>query len=190
MFADPDTLKAFFAIPKERIAHDLAHADANFDRLIQEIQASRAIPRKQRTPEIEAEEYHRQMLRGHALRSRPGLTEAQRLFFIVYPAEMIAENAMFAPHEQDRRAVLSQQMDAIKKREGLTEDQDYLIGEGPEDYQALSRESEELYDKVRDTVLVEVLRRYQINDVVRLFEEDRETFDQLMEEGRSAVLGS
>src|SRR5262249_46438578 len=121
------------------------------------------------------------------LRELTNLTEAERLYYVVYPAESIAECAMFVSHERDRREDLSQQMDAIKKREGLAKSEDYMIGDGPADYQGLSREREDLYDKVKYTVMIEVGKRYGLNDEVRLYEEDRERFNKLLEEGREAV---
>jgi hypothetical protein len=54
----------------------------------------------------------------------------------------------------------------------------------------LSRESEALFDKVRDTVPLHVPRRFRTDDVADPFGRDRTTFGRLVEDGRRFAFGS
>jgi hypothetical protein len=90
-------------------------------------------------------------------------------------------------HEQGRLAELSRRMEDIRKSEGLQDDEFWPIGKGREDYQELSKESEELYKKVRDTVFTTVLRRYRLEDIADLYENDRARFDELSERARNGI---
>jgi hypothetical protein len=103
------------------------------------------------------------------------------------PADLIAEQALDRAHQQGRIAELGRQMEVIQRREGLGPDECCLIGDGPEDYQQLSNESEELYDKVHDTVFTTVLRRYHLGAVADLYETDRPKFDRLSERARKKI---
>jgi hypothetical protein len=100
--------------------------------------------------------------------NQENLREEYKLFYAAAAADRIAEEAVSVAHEQGRLAELSRRMEDIRKSEGLQDEKFWPIGEGREDYQELSKESEELYKKVHDTVLTTVLRRYRLEDIADL----------------------
>jgi hypothetical protein len=188
MSSDPAAmLRLLFAIPQTQIDHDAAEGERDFDRLIQETYASHLEHRDNKEPKVAAEYHHKQMVRAKVLYHRENLPEEYKLFYAAMAANKIAEEAVSVAHEQGRLAELGRRMDEIQKREELQDDEFWPIGEGPADYQELSNESEELYDKVRDTVFTTVLCRYRLNDIADLYENDRNRYDELSERGRKMI---
>ncbi len=74
-------------------------------------------------------------------------------------------------------------IDAIREREGLNEDEDWRIGQGPEDREELSKR----YSQVLDAKFEETLREYGLVDMADLCSQDRKAYDELREEGRRLV---
>jgi len=83
---------------------------------------------------------------------------------------------------------LTRQMMEIEQREGLKENDYWLIGEGPPDYQAASAESSMLQTRVEETVFLHVLRRYRFNAAAELYEKNPMEFDVRHEAGRRRVM--
>ena len=75
---------------------------------------------------------------------------------------------------------INARMDAIRRREGLDDDEYWPIGQGPADWENL----EEKYSQVLDTKFEETLREYKLNDMAELYLQDREAYDALREKGR------
>ena len=75
---------------------------------------------------------------------------------------------------------INARMNAIRKREGLDDDEDWPIGQVPEDWEDL----EEKYSQVLDAKFEETLREYGLVDMANLYSQDRETYDARREEGR------
>ena len=78
---------------------------------------------------------------------------------------------------------ISARIDAIRKREGLDEDEYWPIGQGPEDWEELS----EQYSQVLDAKFEETLREYGLVDMANLYRQDRKAYDLRREEGRRLV---
>lgn len=71
-------------------------------------------------------------------------------------------------------------MDAIRVRHGLAEEQYWRAGEGPQEYEDRDIEWRMAYDKR----FIEVLRECSFDDVARLAEGDSREFERLRERGR------
>ena len=97
---------------------------------------------------------------------------------------MITGDAQMLAANKGRLGEINALTDAIRRREGMEPVDDWMLGEGPADYQALVKESERLLDRIADAVLPMVLRRYRLNDMADLFERDRRTYDLRVEIGR------
>ena len=78
---------------------------------------------------------------------------------------------------------ISARINAIRKREGLDEDEDWFIGQGPEDWEELN----EQYSQVLDAKFEKTLREYGLVDMANLYRQDREAYDARREEGRRLV---
>ena len=72
-------------------------------------------------------------------------------------------------------------IDAIQEREGI--DDCWLIGEGPADYQALDRQSSDRYDQL----VIDTMLAMGEPDMAALYRDDRDTFDQCFEAGRTVT---
>jgi len=140
-------------------------------------------------PEDVASTFHRRMVRANVVNKMNTVAEALRLFCVALATNDIATHAVFAAEKVGRLAELSRMMDEIEEREGMGEDEYWLMGAGPADYQPLSKESDELYDLIFDTAYVTALRRYDLDAVAKLYEDDRTTHDELYEQGRMLIFG-
>jgi hypothetical protein len=181
-------LRVLFAIPQSQIDRDVADEERDFDKMVQEIRTSFAEQQESKDPQATAHYHHKLMVRAKVYHSRTEIQEDHKLFFASLVAEDIADDAVSVAYESGRLAELARRMDEIQKREGLQDDEFWPIGEGPDDYQELSDESEELLDKVRDTVFTLLLRRYGLNGIADLYETDRVRFDELRERGRKIAM--
>jgi hypothetical protein len=110
-----------------------------------------------------------------------------KLYFAAMAVHSIAEEAVSVADEQGRLAELGSRMDEIQKREGLQDDEFWPLDESPEDFRQLFSESEELFAKVYDAVFTTMLRRYHLDDVLDLYENHREQFEKMWEEGRKLI---
>ncbi len=182
-----EVLRLLLAIPQKQIRHDIADGERDFDRLMETAVASHQTKQGSEDPELFAKSFHWQLVRANVLQQRDDIPAEVRLFYAAKPADIIAEQACDIAHEKGKLAKLSSGMDEIGRRDGLAEDQYWPLGEGPDDYQAFSAESDELFEQVRATVFVTILRRYYLNAIANLFENDREEFDQKLEAGRKLI---
>ena len=74
-------------------------------------------------------------------------------------------------------------MDSIRQREKLNHDEHWPIGQGPEDWEDLSHQ----YEQVLDAKFEETLREYGLDDIADLYHSDRKLYDDLREKGRRLV---
>jgi hypothetical protein len=136
-----------------------------------------------------ADDYHQRMVRGRLHWSRKDLPYDVRLYLATRPAMLIADHAAEIAYDHGRLATLCQRLDEIELREGLQHDEYWPLGEGPDDYQQAQQECDELHRRVTDTVFTSILRRYQLDEIVELFESDRQRYDTLWEQGRHTLFG-
>ena len=78
---------------------------------------------------------------------------------------------------------IREEIDAIERRHGLNEDEDWPREEGPEEYRCLI----DKYDAILDKKLLAALREFGLDDLAHLKEQDPEEFDRLRERGRRSV---
>jgi hypothetical protein len=130
------------------------------------------------------------MVAAKAVYLREGLDREAKLFFVSMAANSVAQEAPQAAQEsgRGRMAEIDQKIEDIRTREGLTDDDDWTIGEGPVEYRELVAEYEQLSGNINDTVFASVLRRYGLSEYADMFENDRSTFDQIRERGRRRFL--
>jgi hypothetical protein len=178
-------LRLLFAIPQKQIDRDVAEGEKDFQRLMEDSDTSTI--EKTNNPEEEARHHHKQMVRAKVMRSRKSLQEEMKLYFAAMAVHSIAEEAVSVADEQGRLAELGARMDEIQKREGLQDDEFWPLDKGPEDFQQLFSESEELFAKVYDAVFTTMLRRYHLDGILDLYENNREQFEKMWEQGRKMI---
>lgn len=74
-------------------------------------------------------------------------------------------------------------IDAIKRREGLDDDDAWPTGKGPADYRALDAASTARYDQL----VVDQMRLMGEADMAALYVQDRDEFDRRVEAGRVVI---
>ena len=97
-----------------------------------------------------------------------GANESGLIFYgLALALEKIADHRIFNLHSDETLNVLSDQIEEIKKREGLDEDEIYVRGDpdSPEDYQALNIEFQYRIDEIR----AEVMQEFEEEEMADLF---------------------
>ena len=79
--------------------------------------------------------------------------------------------------------VIVEKLDAIRQREGLNDDQFWRIGQGPEDWEDLDHQ----YEEVLEARFEEALREFGFDNIADLYHTDRKSYDALREKGRRLV---
>lgn len=81
--------------------------------------------------------------------------------------------------DQATRDVLAK-MKEFKERKGLHVDHEWPTGKAPEAYQLMEAEADACYD----AVIVGVMRGHGEHDLAKMYQDDQDGFDRLMDEGR------
>jgi hypothetical protein len=102
------------------------------------------------------------MIEAHELSRRDNIAAEVQTFYSALGASYVAEEAQMVSMNQGRCAELFSAIQAIRRREGFSEDNGWLADEGPADYRRLNDELGQFLEKIYDTVFVSVLRRYQL----------------------------
>jgi hypothetical protein len=182
-------LRILFAIPKRQIDHDVALGEQDLNRLCEEVAAILAEQReKNDDPEIDARLNHKLMVQAKAAQINELLPDEYKIFVAASNANMIANESVCAADEKGKIAELSRRIMEIEKREGLEDDEFWPQGEWPDDYQELAKESDQLTSQVSETIFTYVLRRYHLEAIANLFENDRDRYESLFEQGRKWFL--
>lgn len=83
-------------------------------------------------------------------------------------------------------APISNAMDTIKKENGLNPDEDWLLGEGPKEYDNLNKK----YGDILDRKLLDTLREFGLNDLADIKEQTPTKYNRLWERGRRSIFHS
>lgn len=111
------------------------------------------------------------------------MSASHRFFMRVFAIERIHEARWLEGLYNEDLADLTAQMDEIRQREGLGEDECWSRGEGPADWSELNNQ----YELILDIKFENTLREYDLKDIADLYHTDRNAFDALREEGRRFV---
>ena len=101
----------------------------------------------------------------------------------VTAVERVHDERVFAGVYNSDLADIDAGMDAIRQREELNDDEDWPIGQGPEDWEELN----EQYSQVLHLKFEEALREFGLNDIADLYHEDRKEYDARREQGRRLI---
>ncbi len=184
------TLEILFAISQSAIDRELRDANGRLLEISKEIESLNQMPLELRTDEIEAKMAHLEMIRAHELCRDNSFLPEIKTFYVAKGAGWIAQDVESVAWNKDSLAELSAQMDAIRRREGLSEGQYWMHKNGPPDYLKLDQGLGEILANIWDTIFPYLLRRYRLDDHAKLFELDRATFEIEREIGARLILPS
>lgn len=185
-----DILARFYAIKPERIARDLRESKDRLPQVAAALARVQDIAFDDRTADDEARIAHLMMVQAHELCRAPGVLPEFKMFYAAFGTGNIVQLAETVAMDQGRLAELRRQMDEIRRREGLSPDEDWFHQGGPPDHRTLEAEADALGDRIVDTVLIAVLNRYGLTEQAKVYEHDRRQWDFLREAGSRVITGS
>lgn len=184
-----EVLKLILGADPQSVADELAtvhEESASIERFLAQY---RSKPANARTPQEKAKFLHYRLLQSHVYASSPTLHEDQVLYFVCLQAYQVAEDAvMVTAQTPGTLRGLQDQIEVVRKRERMGEDEDWPPGSGPEDYQRLVKDSDRLGEKILETVFLWLLQRYGFTEYGELFENQRMEYEVRYEAGRRFVL--
>ena len=113
------------------------------------------------------------------------LDPSYRFLLTLNPIERVHDERYFSGLYESDLCDINAGIDAIREREGLDDDEDWRVGEGPEDWEQLQKQ----YSGVLDRKFEETLREYGLDDIADLYNMDREAYEAQREAGRRMALG-
>ncbi|HUR46972.1 MAG TPA: hypothetical protein VMZ27_13925 [Candidatus Saccharimonadales bacterium] len=177
------TFQLLFSISQDQLDRDLATPCQIIKRLNRE---DNSVPGGAVDPSaLEAQRLHNFLLLAYALQELDFYPLEKRIFIAGQAAAQVATKAVLAAMDKGRLKDLSQTLDRIKEREGLSGKLGWLQGDGPADYEQTSEEFAELIAKIHDTLIVEVFRRYRLSTALEIFQEKSLRFHKLFYKGQN-----
>jgi len=158
--------------------------------LVTQISSLNGIPVEACTPETDARLAHLLMVQAHKLCQGDKLPPEIKTFYAAISADRIASEAVTVAMDKGELAELSASIDAVRRREGLTGDEEWRLGEGPADYRQLEAKAGRVIDRITDTIFAYMLRRYRLEEHAELFERDRVAFEIQREVGHRVLYGT
>lgn len=185
MLSEPqEFLRCLFAIDDQTIAADIANARGRGPELAEETARMMGFPFNARTPEVEAKIAHHMMVMAHEFSKVERLPEEVRAYYAQFGVQQIANEVSSASAHKDRLGVVTAAIESLNRKHGLCGD---LSEEMPPELRALHAEYESLAERIDETVIPSLFRRYHMEEFAVLYETDRTRYDWLVEIGRRAV---
>lgn len=121
-----------------------------------------------------------------ALYEARDITAQQYALHSIWPVERIHEERIIRGDYEAELRPITTAIDAVRKEAGLHDDEFWLVGEGPLEYQQL----EERYNEVADSLFVSALREFDLDEFADMREQQPRDFQRLRERGRRTVFAS
>lgn len=181
-------LSYLLAMEPVEIDADLAKYQGRMSELIEDIRSLLHRPREQRTAEVEARIAHLRLIQAHEFCADETLPVEVRTFYAALGAEKVAQDAGIAAFEKGSLAQLSREMEEMKQRVELTDEEAWMRGEDSADYRRLAARQKETVERIEQTLIAFSLRRYGLTRPADLYENDRATFEVQREVGRILMM--
>ena len=121
--------------------------------------------------------------RWHGWRDR-GLVRPEVAFYVLaYILEMMEQETSEPLYDKEPRKGLYKKWDAIKKREGLEEDEDFLDGDEPKDLLAVMKK----LDQLADALYTGLMRKYGEDEMAELWLHNKAEYDRRREAGKEML---
>src|SRR5262249_10281872 len=151
--------RLFLAIPMADIDCDIAGTPDNFDALAMLIGAYHRRPDEERTPEVRARHLHDQMIHACAARAHSQFPDIISIHLAAVGARQVAQVAIQVAYEKGELGELHREIERMRAKAGIDEDDDVDERKMPDGYTALAERSGELLSKIENMMVVDVLRR-------------------------------
>ena len=113
-----------------------------------------------------------------------GLVRPEVAFCVLaYILEMMDQEAGNELYDKEPRKGLYKKWDAIKKREGLEEDEDVLEGDEPKDLLAVMKK----LDQLADALYTGLMRKYGEDEMAELWLHNKAEYDRRREAGKEML---
>lgn len=120
---------------------------------------------------------------AQALYASRRISNQEYVFFAASPIESIHESRWFDGEYDAELREIAHAMEVIEQNHGLDPDHHWSIGQGPDDYERLSKQ----YDSVLDEKFSGALREFGVDDLADLKRRDPDKFDRHRERGRRSL---
>lgn len=122
-----------------------------------------------------------------AMRAAGVLDELAAHYAVSHAIIMIAEDRIFGRGGTNPSLdALSEKMQAIEREHGLSKDEYWPKGQGPEEYNRLSDE----FDRTSDAIIAATFDEFGESELGAMYRHDHERFDQLTNDGRKKYFQS
>ena len=113
-----------------------------------------------------------------------GLVRPEVAFYVLaYILEMMEQETSEPLYDMEPRKGLYKKWDAIKKREGLEEDEDFLEGDEPKDLLAVMKK----LDQLADALYTGLMRKYGEDEMAELWLHNKAEYDRRREAGKEML---
>lgn len=113
-----------------------------------------------------------------------GLVRPEVAFYVLaYILEMMEQETSEPLYDKEPRKGLYKKWDAIKKREGLEEDEDFLEGDEPKDLLAVMKK----LDQLADALYTGLMRKYGEDEMAELWLHNKAEYDRRREAGKEML---
>ncbi len=117
---------------------------------------------------------------AHSLYDTRRFSTQEYVFFVCLPVIQLHDDRWLSGQYNEELGPISEAIDAVKKKHGLSSDEDWYIGKGPKEDTNLNKK----YGAVLEKRLIGVLREFGLNELADLRETQPAEFDRLFERGR------
>lgn len=122
-----------------------------------------------------------------AMREAGVLEEIEALYAVSHPIIVIAEARIYSRDKTSPALdAVFRKLDAVREKHGLSEDEYWPSGEGPEEFERLNNE----YDRMIDEIIVATFGEYGEPELGTMYRHDRQRFYHLREKGRQRFFKS
>lgn len=133
------------------------------------------------------EEYYEKMIGFIKAKNKTGeLSRSTYIFRASFYIISVHEDRWLNQKYQADLDPISQKMKEIEREYGLSEDQYWTLDEGPDEWQKLNQE----YNEILDKKLLKVYREFDLSEIADLIENHNEEYERLYEEGKETTFNT
>lgn len=123
------------------------------------------------------------VVRAKVLYASRRISTQEYVLFASQPVQSLSESRWMDGRYDKDLAPIDEAMRAIEEEHGLEPDEYWPRGEAPKEYARLNRQ----YETLLDTKFIEMLRKFELDDLADLKERSPAEFERLYERGRRSV---
>lgn len=140
-------------------------------------------PNKQPSQKLsfsESNDIQKKLYHAKALYLANRFCKEEYIFFCIAIIELFHDSRWTNSYYDSQLNPINEQIEEIRTKHGLTPDQYWPRGKGPQEYQKLSKE----YDNLFNQTIIETLIEFELDELAEIKEKNPKKFEQLREQGR------